>query len=253
MTRFNLPNLDSNGLVKTKNLPAYLQSAALQEMVRDTIGAALVAGTGITVSPNDAADTITIGNSAPASSSGSVAGYAADTPALHGLKEWNYSPALTGTGAGVAPSSGVAYFARLVANSNETVSTIHVIEGTLGSGLSKCYLGLYGPDGTLLSSSAESSSSFTSNTGDTPVALAQSVNLTAGELVFAAFVCTGSTMPAIVRGPATGSSGPNVGLSASQATPYMFGSFGSGLSALPSTLPFASTSPSTLSMWVGLA
>jgi hypothetical protein len=40
--------------------PQYLLTSAAAELIRDTIGAALVAGTGVTLTVNDAGDTITI-------------------------------------------------------------------------------------------------------------------------------------------------------------------------------------------------
>lgn len=44
----------------TTSLSSYVTSAAAPELIRDTIGTALTAGTGITVTPNDGADTITV-------------------------------------------------------------------------------------------------------------------------------------------------------------------------------------------------
>lgn len=44
----------------TSSLALYVTSAAAPELIRDTIGTALTAGTGITVTPNDAGDTITV-------------------------------------------------------------------------------------------------------------------------------------------------------------------------------------------------
>lgn len=60
---------DTSTLVTTATLAPYLTTTAAPELIRDTIGSALVAGANITITVNDAGDTITIA----ATSSGVVA------------------------------------------------------------------------------------------------------------------------------------------------------------------------------------
>lgn len=50
----------SNHAAASDPHPGYVLESALDESVRDVIGAALVAGAGVTVTPNDGADTITV-------------------------------------------------------------------------------------------------------------------------------------------------------------------------------------------------
>lgn len=56
----------------TADLTARLLTADAPELIRDTIGAALVAGANVTVTPNDAADTITVAATVPASISPTI-------------------------------------------------------------------------------------------------------------------------------------------------------------------------------------
>lgn len=71
---------DANKPISTAQavaINAKLDTSAAPELIRDTIGTALVAGANITITPNDNADTITI---AATTGSGSGTGYAADVP-----------------------------------------------------------------------------------------------------------------------------------------------------------------------------
>lgn len=72
----------------TTDLAAKLATADAPELIRDTMGAALVAGTNVTITPNDALDTITI-----AASSGGGGGVLAST-------QYNPASATTATQVG---------------------------------------------------------------------------------------------------------------------------------------------------------
>lgn len=105
---------DTSALVTTSTLSSYLLSSAAPELIRDTIGTALTAGSNITITVNDAGDTITIA----ATASGAVA-----TDAIFDAK----GDLPVGTGADTAAKLTVGTNGTLpLADSNQSTGLIYV-------------------------------------------------------------------------------------------------------------------------------
>ena len=89
-----------------QDLSGYLTTTAAPELIRDTMGTALVAGTNITITPNDAGDTITI--AAAGGGSGSLDVGAMFGPCPVGKYLPYFAAGITNQGLNIASSTGTS-------------------------------------------------------------------------------------------------------------------------------------------------
>lgn len=111
-------------------LTAYLTSSAAPELIRDTMGTALVAGTNITLTVNDAGDTITI-----AASGGGSGVRKTPTGTLTGLR--SIQPGLARLGnndTAITLVAGTTYYFPIFVEANTTVDGLIAFVGTLSAG-----------------------------------------------------------------------------------------------------------------------
>jgi hypothetical protein len=189
--------------------------------------------------------------------------YASDSPANHGLVEWNFPPQSIGTTTTPLLANTV-YFAALTLQNTFTVGHVDLYLGVLGSGLTSGdnVVGLYtlstaSGTATLASASADQTTAWTSGTGSakSSAALTTSVAVTAGQTVMVGILSVGTNPPAFGIGP--DSSGAPASLGKSASTPFSFSVYvttGTPTS-LPSSVPLTTSGVTTTSskpIWVGL-
>jgi hypothetical protein len=147
-----------------------------------------------------------------------------------GLVAWTGDPTMMNTSYG-SPGTGKCLAVRTYVDSAKTVNNFYCYTLAAGSGLSNCYIGLYNSAGTLLGRTNDISSLLDGTSGliTAPVASAIS-GLTFNQEVRLVMLFGAGTTPTIL---ASRSYGANLGLSSD----YRWGSGGSGLTSLPSSLP----------------
>jgi len=180
--------------------------------------------------------------------------YAYDTPSNHSLIEWNYDPVICGGGGGVVSVAGTLYLMLITARVTGTISSISAVVGTAGSGLTsgQNFAALYdGLTGSQLGVTSDQTTAWAS-TGVKTTALTASASVVAGQKILVALLANGSTPPSFVRSGATGVTAPNIGLS--PTSPLRFSAYGSGQTALPSSITTSSTTGTgALTYWCGLS
>lgn len=167
-------------------------------------------------------------------------------PADAGYLMANFDPAGTSGSGSSLPANGVLYFQRVRIDISATISNIYYHLTGAGATLTanQNLVGLYSDAGALLGTSGDQSSSWTA-AGFKASGLLTPVAVTAGYYKIA-FLSNGTTRPSILRGP-TGSQaivGP-------VTTNPRFGSAGTGLTALPNTMPAMTFT--NVAYWVGAA
>jgi len=191
--------------------------------------------------------------------------YAFDSPAAHGLTEWNFPPQSI-VGAGGVLTSGTVYFASLTAQDTFTVGHVDLYLGAQGSTLASggSVVGLYtfptadaGTSATLASASADQSANWSDagNAGAlSTVALTTPTAVAAGQVVMVGILTVGTTPPAFGRAP--NSTGNPANLGQTKTTPLNFSTYETtSQTALPSsvTLFTDTTESGTIPVWVGLS
>lgn len=183
--------------------------------------------------------------------------YVADTPSQHGLIDWNFAPDETGSGSGQIMSSGTVYLMKITPRTGGTISTVTLqlaslaAASTLTAGQS--LIAIYDASGTRLGITADQASSWSSGSAGTrAIALLAPVSLTAGRDYFVALLSVGSsTMPAWIRGGATGVGTPNIGLA---NTAYRFAVNGTAQTTLGSSIALTNnTGTGAFTYWIGLS
>lgn len=141
------------------------------EVVRDTMAAALVAGANITITPNDAGDTITI------AAAGGGGGGAALGPHLSGRYHWN--AAFGGAwNSAFAPAVGTLYVVPFWVGNSTTYNEIKTAVGTAGAAGAVTRLGIYnvassGLPGTLV---VDAGTIDCTTTGDKALTISTALN-----------------------------------------------------------------------------
>ncbi len=188
--------------------------------------------------------------------------YASDSPAAHGLLEWNYAPQGIGSTT-TAITTGTVYFVALQVQNTDTIGHIALYLGTVGATLTAgdSLVGLYTISGgvaTLQQSSADQSTAWSTAgnaNSESSCALTAGVPVTAGQTVIIGIVSAGTTGPCFGRAAGSSGSPSNVGLS--KNSPLLFATYGTtGQTALPAsfTLNSASfTQTNSIPIWAGLA
>jgi hypothetical protein len=215
------------------------------ENARDAIGAAFAAGThtGITVTVNDGADSISL-----ATSSASLPVYG---PADLGWLTWSIDPAVASSSS--APNgAGIMALTRVKLPTAATVTSICLYVATAGATLTsgQCFAALYDSTGARVGVTADLSTAWTS-TGSKEHALTSPYAAAAGSY-WVALLYNGTTGPLFSR--AASSLATNTGLTAATAR---FGVYGSSQTTTPSSITPASivitsAGANTVSFMVGL-
>lgn len=252
----------------------------LDERIIDTIAGALIAGTGIAVSHNDAANSITISAGGAASLDtealmdhlaahivpgtnlglvyddatgditlnytgevGGAGGTGNPKPSMHNMVSWSIDPAASGSS--TAPSAGDLVLLRVNVPVEATIASVVLQIATAGVSLTNCFLGLFGMDGTRLALSADQSTAFQTG-GAKVVPFTTPPQIPAGDY-YLAILIGGGTPPAISRGASA--TVTNLGTAA--------GSFrscvcGTGLTAIPASITLASSVANNTAWCAGL-
>lgn len=174
--------------------------------------------------------------------------YAGWRPADNGLKACTVADPQASSGTQIL-SSGVGFYMRMPWPKTATIATLHYGVGTAsGAGNSNTFFGLYSAAGTLIAKTVDQSTAIRStgvkNAGLTAEAGQSLTNVPGGfgKGLFLGFVQgtqDGTTAGALRSG---GSSSANLGLAAAALRAF---SRGSGLSALPATVDFTTSTTAT--------
>lgn len=150
--------------------------------------------------------------------------------ASNGLVAWSGDPTMMNTSY-ASPGTGKCLAVRCYVDNPVTVNNFYCYTLASGSGLSNCYIGLYNSAGTLLGHTNDISSLLDGTAGPITAPVASAITgLTFNQEVRLVFVLGAGTTPTLLSSRAYGA---NIGLSSD----YRWGSGGSGLTSLPSTLP----------------
>lgn len=188
---------------------------------------------------------VSIGATGP---SGSGGGAPYPSPADQNLIAWNYDPAFISVN--TAPGAGVVFFARTHVLTAVTITNIFAHIATAGASLTANanYVGLYNSSGTLLATSADQSTNWTTTGLKTmPLTTAQSV---AAGYYFLAILTNGTTIPSFSR---AASAAPVSALNAgtTSTTPRQ-ATYGSSQTALPATLVLTSSLTNNNVPWMAV-
>ena len=170
------------------------------------------------------------------------------SPVQMGLQSWTFDLVLANTA--VSFTSGVLYLVQFYLGSSATISTIGFRVNTTGaSGLTSGYFGIYNQAGTLLASTANTTTLNATTTY--ALSFTSPPSLTAGQY-YVGVLFSGTTPPTI--NGSTGNALNNLGATFSAGTlagngRYM--SYGSGLTSLP-TIAGSGTTPVAAANILGL-
>ncbi len=185
--------------------------------------------------------------------------YTTDTPAEHGLLEWNFPLEEVGAGGGTNGNAGVLYLMKITRQTSDNFSKCNLIVGTAGATLTsgQCAVALFTAAGTRLattttdSGSTDLATTFTT-TGVKEIGFGTISSTVAGDVLYVVVLTNGTTQPSFVRSGSTGVTAQNVGFS-SGAGNLKFATHSSGLTAMPSSLTMSSmTATNALALWVAL-
>lgn len=210
------------------------------EAMMDYIASNITVG-GLTGTYDDPAGTIDFPGGG-----GSATAKEVSAPSDHGLSGWTTHPDQAGTS--VIPTAGVVHLVR--ARAVESVPILNLCNrvNAAGTGLSNCFMGIYGLDGTRLGVTADLSTAWAS-TGEKINPLVAGVPVEAGtDYVIATLMGAGT---ALTLPRASASSMSNYGISLPQ---FRVATFSSGLTALPTSINFATAVNNTglIQFWTGM-
>lgn len=173
-------------------------------------------------------------------------------PSDQNLIAWSYDPALP-TNSSAISTSGVLHLVKVVLRYPATITNVLYQINTIGSTLTsgQSFVGIYDSGGTLRGTSASQSTAWAATTGLYTTPLTASYSAAAGTY-FIAFMCQGTTGPALARlnGLAGASSTINAGLSAAN---YRFAINGTGNTSLPASITLSSNTQEGVSYWAALS
>lgn len=201
-----------------------------------------------------AADTLKTDDSLVVGGSLTVSGVAVSAPPVTqptdlGYQSWSYDP--IGCRAGQVLTAGVLYLARVQIRQAVSLSTIYLGMTTPGSTLTagQNFVGLYNSTGTLVGSSADQSSSWTTGGVEKVIALSSSAAVTPG-FYWVGILANGTTPPTLAVGTQLIS---NLGGAAAGASARRFGAFGTAQTALPTSFtPSSVTALTNQTYWVAV-
>jgi hypothetical protein len=155
------------------------------------------------------------------------------------------------TTAGTTLASGSIYFLGVVLRSAATISSLCVVLGAVGSGLTsgQCLAGLYTASGTLVGITADQSVAWTT-AGDKTMALTSPYSAAAGKY-YVALLVNGTTSPNFACGSTLGNFTPgNAHLTSGN---YRFCRSASGQTSLPTSYTMANATPGANNVWAAVA
>lgn len=173
------------------------------------------------------------------------------TPADHSLITWSYDPALGA--AGSSATAGVLFLAKVLVRQAANVTNILLGVVTQGTTLTagQNFAGLYDSTGTLLGSTADQATGWSSGgAGLRTMAISGGPLALSAGAHYVAFLANGSTPPTFLRANSQSSSMINVGLASGTGR---FLSSGTGQTALPASVTLTSASTSNLAWWAALS
>lgn len=150
-------------------------------------------------------------------------------------------------------SAGILYFVKVKVAATGVITNVHAMpRSPAGAGLANTFLGIYTVDATTATLLAQTNDISTPVQAATDVKAALSsptASQAAGTTLLIAFLSgTSTTVPTLRVGNAGGG---NHNLTT--GSPLRFGTFGTGLTALPATFSLASTSGGANFPWFGLS
>lgn len=181
--------------------------------------------------------------------------YSPDLPSLHGYREWNWAPDLSGASAGVILVSGTIYGLRVDAQSGLLVSTITVNIASAGTSMTvnQCFASIIdGTTGTELARTANLNTVL-QGSGITALPLVTPFTPTTGQRLGVMLLGNSTgTMPLLVRSSSTSATGPNAGLTS--ASPRRYFTAGTAQTTMPVGFTMASTTATgALTLWCALS
>ncbi len=184
----------------TPTIPA----AYTDEQARDVIATALVAGSNVTITPNDGADTITIaasgggGGGADTAARTAAARTPLPTTSVPGVFAESL-PRWTPSVAGSALSTGIPRLVALRLNAGEVVSSLTFMTGaTGGSGMTRQWAALADSSGTILAVSADLGSAAWPGSTLKTFTMGSPYTVPADGVYYAAVDVVGTTPPQLV-------------------------------------------------------
>lgn len=173
------------------------------------------------------------------------------SPSESGVLAAPFDPILA-TSSGLM-SAGILYFSKVKVSTTGPITFAHFMgRSPAGAGLANTYVGIYTVDATTATLLAQTNDVSTQAQGanDQKVALsAPTASITAGATLLIAFLVGTATTAPTLR--VTGAGGGNTNLTAT--SPYRFGTFGTGLTALPATFALSSSQSGATFTWLGLS
>jgi len=168
-------------------------------------------------------------------------------PSDHGLTAWTFDPA-TCSPSGTTLSSGFIYLVELVLRQAATLSKVHAVIGTAGSGFTagQCLAGLYDSAGNRVAITADMATTWNS-VGHKAMNLTSSYAAAAGKY-YAALLFVGTTSPSFACGSTHGNTFTpgNANLAAGA---YRFCRSASGQTSLPTSITLSGYTPDANNLW----
>ncbi len=168
-------------------------------------------------------------------------------PNADAYNAWSFDP--IGLNAGVPLPLGQLYLTRMILQCAVFIFDVSYVITAAGTGLTAgaCGIGLYNNAGTLVASAPNPQTDWTT-TGQKLTSLSSPITLgnpEGPEHIFVAFLVNGTTSPSFLAAP----TGIGNSLVRPSTKPDRFSLFGTGLTALPSTIPFLGMQASTIGIW----
>jgi len=154
-------------------------------------------------------------------------------PSYHGYQAWTQPPKTCSAGQ-LVPTAGTVNFARVHLPLGGSITNVVLFCSTVGAGLTsgQCFAGLYNSAGTLIGTTADQSTNWSSSTGTKTMALTGGPFACAAGDYLVAFFYNGTTAPTMLRG--LSQSAVNAGLSAANS---LFGTAATGqTTAMPGSI-----------------
>jgi len=169
------------------------------------------------------------------------------SPADQGLTAWSFDPASC-TAAGTTLSAGFIYLVQLLLRQPATISKVHAVLGSAGSGLTsgQCLAGYYDTAGNRVGLTADQSTVWNS-AGNKAMTLIAPYDAPAGKL-YAAYLFNGTTSPSFACGSTHGATftpgNANLGSGS-----YRFCRSAAGQTSLPSSVTLSGFTPDANNVW----
>lgn len=152
------------------------------------------------------------------------------------------------TAASSALASGIVYLVRLQGYDSRTLSRVlyNVVTAANTATTGQCFVGIYDSAGNLIGQSADQATTFGS-TGFKSVTVTATTSLAVNpSILYAAILSNATTGPTISHAAGIGNTNGTGGATTN------YGRFGSGLTALPTTITLSSITADSGNKWIGV-